>query len=78
MPFPGIVPAVAARGAATAMINFNISLWDIASTKLLIEEAGGKFSVRKRGDKYDLICGKPTVVEWLKAHFQFEETGLGI
>ncbi len=67
---------LAARDVVTAMINFNINLWDIAATKILIEEAGGKFAVRKRGDKYDMICGKPTVVDWLLNHFEIVPTGL--
>ncbi len=67
---------LAASGAVTAMVNFHLSLWDIASTKILIEEAGGKFAVRKRGDLYDIICGKPTVVNWLLKHFEMEDTGL--
>lgn len=68
--------ALAARGAATAMVNFNISLWDIAATKIIVEEANGKFAIRKRGDRYDMICGKPSVVDWLLDHFEMVPTGL--
>lgn len=62
---------LAVEGVVTAMVNFNISIWDIAATKLLVEEAGGKFFVRKRGEKYDMICGKKAVVNWLVKHFGF-------
>lgn len=62
---------LAAKGAVGAMLDFHINAWDIAATKILIEEAGGKFLPLKKtelpdgGVKHNIICGKPKVVEWL-------------
>ena len=62
---------LAAKGAVGAMLDFHINIWDIAATKILIEEAGGTFLSLKKTElpdgrtKHNIICGKPKVVEWL-------------
>ena len=56
------------------MLDFGVKLWDIAATRLLVEEAGGRFViVRERGQgpatEYGIIAGKPRVVRWLERQF---------
>ncbi|OGJ50958.1 hypothetical protein A2307_00980 [Candidatus Peregrinibacteria bacterium RIFOXYB2_FULL_33_20] len=66
---------LAAKGAVGAMIDFHINAWDIAATKIIIEEAGGKFLLLKKSQlpngkvKHNIICGKPKVVDWLDEIF---------
>ncbi|MBI4599961.1 histidinol phosphate phosphatase [Candidatus Uhrbacteria bacterium] len=66
---------LAAKGAVGVMIDFHISVWDGAATKLLIEEAGGKFLALKESHfpagkiRYNIIFGKPKVVDWLAEIF---------
>jgi histidinol-phosphatase len=67
---------LAAKGAVGAMIDFHINVWDIAATRLLVEEAGGKFLLIQKKQlaggkiKYNMICGKPKVVDWLSEIFR--------
>ena len=66
--------AYAAEGLIGAVVDYGVKLWDIAATRLLVEEAGGRFViVRERRDgattEYGIIAGKPTVVRWLERHF---------
>ena len=69
---------LAVKGAVGAMIDFNISAWDVAATQILVEEAGGTFLVIKKfklpnGElKYNIICGKPIIVSWLVDIFRVE------
>jgi histidinol-phosphatase len=61
---------LAAEGAVGAMVDFDLKIWDLAATEILIAEAGGKFErVGVRGEgrekRHDVIFGKPRVVEWL-------------
>jgi len=58
-------------GGTGAMVDFNLHVWDSAATELLVKEAGGKH-VRvfadERGEKgfrYDVVFGKPTLVDWI-------------
>jgi len=66
---------LAAKGAVGAMIDFHLNVWDIAATKIIIEEAGGKYVLLKEQEsvngkiKYSIICGKPKVVDWLVPFF---------
>lgn len=66
---------LAAKGAVGAMIDFHINAWDVAATKIIIEEAGGKFLLLKKSQlpndniKHNIICGKPKVVDWLNEIF---------
>jgi myo-inositol-1(or 4)-monophosphatase len=70
--------SLAITGAVGAMVDFYINVWDMAATQLLIEEAGGKFVLHRKTAldkgkfKYDIICGKPQVVEWLTTFFSKE------
>ncbi len=61
---------LAAEGAVGAMLDFDLRLWDLAASEVIIEEAGGRFErVGSRGEgweaRYDVIFGKPRVVAWL-------------
>ncbi len=66
---------LAAKGAVGAMIDFHLNVWDMAATKIIIEEAGGKFVLLNKWKspqgiyKYNIICGKPEVVDWATAFF---------
>jgi histidinol phosphatase-like enzyme (inositol monophosphatase family) len=66
---------LAAKGAVGAMVDFHINVWDMAATKIIIEEAGGKYVLLKKTEaangqfKYNIICGKPKVVDWLSSYF---------
>jgi myo-inositol-1(or 4)-monophosphatase len=61
----------AADGTVGAMVDYYLNYWDYAATELLVGEAGGKFTIT--GSKqladgrtaYNMICGKPRVVDWL-------------
>ena len=66
--------AYAAEGVIGAVVDYGVKRWDIAATRLLVEEAGGRFVIaRQRGDgaatEYGIIAGKPTVVRWLERRF---------
>ncbi len=67
---------LAAQGSIGAMVDFRLNPWDTAATKILIEEAGGKFLLLRETPtsegktKQDIIIGKPTVVDWLAKIFQ--------
>ena len=62
--------ALAAQGVLGVMLDFNVRLWDCASSILLVEEAGGKavcVGQRMDGDymRYDWVFGKPSMVDWV-------------
>lgn len=62
---------LALEGAIGAMVDFDLRVWDVAATEVLVKEAGGKFVCwRARGEaitgkRYDVIFGKPRVVDWI-------------
>lgn len=63
--------AMTLLGAAGAMVDFNLRVWDCTASELLVREAGGKY-VRvfagERADKgfrYDVVFGKPGLVDWI-------------
>jgi histidinol-phosphatase len=62
---------LAISGYVGAMADFNLRLWDFLATKILIEEAGGKFTFLNiskpllMDQKYDILFGKPTIVDWI-------------
>lgn len=67
--------AFAAAGMVGAVVDYGVRQWDIAATRLLVEEAGGRFTIMcRRGDgadrTYGIIAGKPTVVRWLERMFR--------
>lgn len=63
--------AMSLLGRVGAMVDYNISWWDIAATKVIAEEAGAKFQIverivtQDRPTKYSIVVGKPTVVDWI-------------
>lgn len=65
----------AVLGMADAAIDYGNPIWDLAASRILIEEAGGKFlSVRAWdvpavGRVYGSIMGKPALVDRLATHF---------
>ena len=63
----------AARGAVDAVVDPDLSLWDFAASRILIEEAGGIVLVRHtgRGRGHDVLLGAPTVVERLARLLEF-------
>ncbi|MGH7537929.1 MAG: inositol monophosphatase family protein [Gemmatimonadales bacterium] len=73
-----IAHAFAAEGLIGAAVDYGVKLWDIAATQVLIEEAGGRYVCAYRSRQsdpglYGIICGKPTVVRWLKRLFDTKE-----
>ena len=65
----------AVLGMADATIDYGNPLWDFAASRILIEEAGGKFIVVREWDApsfgrvYGSIMGKPALVDRLATHF---------
>ncbi len=62
---------LAASGAAGAMVDYGVRLWDVAATEVLIQEAGGRYVLAERIEKpksgsfYGVVFGKPRVVDWI-------------
>jgi len=62
---------LAIEGSTGAMVDFDLRIWDTIATKVLVEEAGGRYTcVGRRGERiaearFDVILGKPRVVEWI-------------
>ncbi len=62
-------------GAADAGVDYGNPVWDFAATRLLMEEAGGKFvivrawDVPSSGRVYGSVFGKPALVDRLTSHF---------
>jgi myo-inositol-1(or 4)-monophosphatase len=62
--------SLAVSGSVGGMADFDLRLWDLLATKILIEEAGGKFIFLEPPNelhidrKYNVIFGKPKVVDW--------------
>ncbi len=65
----------AAIGSADATIDYGNPIWDFAASRILIEEAGGKFVIVRAWDVpsfgrvYGSIMGKPALVNRLAKHF---------
>jgi histidinol-phosphatase len=67
--------ALAAEGAVGAMVDFGLRRWDVAATRLLVEEAGGVCRELARRteageERFDVVLGKPAVVEWVAARYE--------
>jgi histidinol-phosphatase len=62
---------LAIEGSTGAMVDFDLRIWDTIATKVLVEEAGGRYTcVGRRGDRiaearFDVVLGKPRVVDWI-------------
>ncbi len=53
-------------GSVDAMVDVHLNPWDIAATRILVPEAGGRCVCLKRSSgKYDAIFGSPPLVERL-------------
>ncbi len=58
----------AVDGGLDVMVEWNVNFWDIAATRLLVEEAGGKYhplpmrETREKGSLYSAVFGKPKFV----------------
>ncbi len=65
--------ACVASGSADAMVDYHVRHWDIAATRILVEEAGGRyqalqeFSTPDGGRVYSAVFGKAALVERLVA-----------
>jgi fructose-1,6-bisphosphatase/inositol monophosphatase family enzyme len=65
----------AAIGSADATIDYGNPIWDLAASRILIEEAGGRFlnvrtwDVPAVGRVYGSIMGKPALVDRLATYF---------
>ena len=63
--------ALALDGSVGAMVDFDLRLWDTMASKVLMEEAGGRYVCSQRAGKglrerrFDVILGKPRVVDWI-------------
>jgi histidinol-phosphatase len=63
--------ALATEGSVGAMVDPGLKIWDVAATEVLVTEAGGRF-VRldsEDSDRWNVVFGKPTVVQWLLDRF---------
>lgn len=63
----------AARGAVEAVFDPDLSLWDFAPSRIIVEEAGGVVMVREtgRGRGHDVLLGAPAIVEQLAELLEF-------
>ena len=65
----------AVLGMADAAIDYGNAIWDVAASRVLIEEAGGKYlnvrewDVPSYGRTYGSIMGKAVLVDRLATHF---------
>ena len=65
----------AVLGMADAAVDYCNAIWDLAASRVLIEEAGGRFIMMREWDTpasgrvYGAVMGKPSLVERLTAHF---------
>lgn len=63
--------ALALEGSVGAMVDFDLRLWDAMASKVLMEEAGGRYVCFQRTGKesrdrrFDVILGKPRMVDWI-------------
>ncbi len=66
--------AMVARGSIDALVEFNLSRWDIAATEILVTEAGGRVLIREASyarEKYDCIIGSPRAATEVATLLQF-------
>jgi histidinol-phosphatase len=64
------------QGSVAVVMEYNMKIWDIAATEILITEAGGKIDYvefpisASRGPMVSLIAGKPSAVNQVKEAIQ--------
>jgi fructose-1,6-bisphosphatase/inositol monophosphatase family enzyme len=64
---------LAASGGLDAAVEWNAPLWDVAATRIIIEEAGGKYMALKapKGEDgeplHNIVFGRPGLVERIAA-----------
>ena len=62
---------LALDGSVGAIVDFDLRLWDTMASKVLMEEAGGRYVCFERVGsdprerRFDVILGKPRVVDWI-------------
>ena len=62
--------AMVLGGGVGAMVDLDLSPWDVAATQLLVPEAGGRCeTLTGPGGKLGLVLGSPALVEQLLAWF---------
>jgi len=67
--------AYAATGQLDAALEWDVNLWDLAATQIIIEEAGGRYAcIRERahpgtGMLYCAVFGRPALVDRITAMF---------
>jgi fructose-1,6-bisphosphatase/inositol monophosphatase family enzyme len=69
-----VAHAWAAEGSVGGLVDFGVHRWDIAATRILVEEAGGRFVIigergRGAGATFGILAGRPGVVRWLERRF---------
>jgi histidinol phosphatase-like enzyme (inositol monophosphatase family) len=53
-------------GGVGAMVDLDLNLWDVAATRLLVPEAGGRcVTLPQHQGKYGLVLGNPSLVDQL-------------
>jgi histidinol-phosphatase len=77
-----IAHGFAAEGIIGAVVDYGLRVWDLAATRLLVEEAGGTYrcTYRAAGRQpamYGIVCGKPSVVRWLVQRYFGSTARLG-
>ncbi|MCP4574055.1 MAG: histidinol phosphate phosphatase [bacterium] len=69
--------ALAIDGRIGAMVDYDVSIWDMAATEVLVQEAGGRFvcvgsspAGEGKGPRYNVVFGKSNVVAWVLDRIQ--------
>lgn len=65
----------AITGSTDAMVEYNVRIWDIAATQILVEEAGGSYVIVKEkqedvGMVYGVVFGKARLVSEIVSKFE--------
>ena len=75
--------ALALDGSVGAMVDYDLRLWDTVASKVLMEEAGGRYVCSERAGndprarRFDVILGKPRVVDWILDRIATDEQPAG-